>query len=141
MSGSDMQSAAELASHIERCALPATGFGHREHAQLAWFYLRRYPLLTAVVRYQHTLRRFATSLGMPDKYDEQLTVAYMLLLEERRRESASDDWARFAADNRDILDHGRAVVERRVAEATAGPCDELVALDAHASLTVRRSRA
>ena len=76
---SDMPCAA-LAEAVERCRLPSASFRHRQHVQLGWYYLDTRPLLDAVLQFGRVVARFAEHHGAHGKYDEPLTMAYMLLL-------------------------------------------------------------
>src|SRR5262245_19145544 len=67
---------------FEDCTLPAELFDHREHVRLAWLYLRGAPLLVALDRFCRGLRRFAAAAGMPDRYHETITWAYLFLIHE-----------------------------------------------------------
>ena len=98
--------AEELAARVQACDLAASAFRHVQHVQLGWHYLRTYPLLTAVTTFATVLQRFAVHHGAHRKYDERITVSYMLLIEERRRDDPSADWSTFAARNADLIDDG-----------------------------------
>jgi hypothetical protein len=101
----------ELEKAVEDCALPPEAFGHREHVRLAWHYLETRPLLSAIAAFSTTLRRFAAHHGAEAKYNETMTVAYLLMIAERRWRSSAPFEA-FAAENRDLLDDGRALLGR-----------------------------
>lgn len=83
---------------------PAQPFGHREHVRLAWLYLEREPLLPAMARFAGDLERFAAAQGTPGLYHETITLAYLLLVHERRLSAARDaTWEAFAAANPDLF--------------------------------------
>ena len=109
--------ASALAEAVEDCSFPVAEFRHRQHVQLGWYYLRTLPLLDAVTRFGCVIARFAAHHGAHGKYDEPLTVAYMLLIEERRRATPDADWPAFAAANDDVLRDGQGLVKRRLAAA------------------------
>lgn len=106
----------ELAAAVEAHTLAAEAFKHREHVQLGWHYLQQHPLLEAVQRFATAIESFATHHGAHDKYDEKITVLYMLLIEERRRLGPDADWATFADRNPDLLGDGFALLKRRLGD-------------------------
>jgi hypothetical protein len=89
----------ELIARFEAADL--AHFPHALHVRTAWCYLRRDPLIVALARFRAALRRFAAAKGAPGRYHETITIAFMLLVADRRREG--DTWDRFAARNPDLL--------------------------------------
>jgi len=79
----------ELIRGFETCALEP--FPHQSHVRVAWCYLQRAPILTALARFRAGLQRFAASKGKPDRYHETITVAFMLLIAERLAAFYSDE--------------------------------------------------
>jgi hypothetical protein len=59
----------ELTRALERGQIPNDGFHHVDHLRVAWVYLQEAPTVeTAIARMATTLRRFAASVGKPEKY-------------------------------------------------------------------------
>ena len=53
------------------------------------------------------LRRYATSLGKPDRYHDTITVGFLALIRARLSERGdAGGWRAFAAANPDLLDRG-----------------------------------
>lgn len=77
--GSAAISESELEDQMERCVYPNTDFHHADHLRLAWHY-RRTLGGDAAGRMQQTIRRFAASLGHPEKYHATQTAAWMRLV-------------------------------------------------------------
>lgn len=77
--GSAALSESELAGRMERCVYPNAAFRHADHLRLAWYY-RRTLGEAAANRMQQTIRRFAASLGHPEKYHATQTTAWMRLV-------------------------------------------------------------
>ena len=75
----------EFVEAFEACAVASSDFHHTDHVRLAWIYLGRHELLTAIERFATSLRRFATHHGAAGKYHETITWAYLLLIHERRQ--------------------------------------------------------
>jgi hypothetical protein len=67
----------DLIEEFEAGTLPPAAFGHREHVQLAWVYLRRHGRGEAERRMLHGLRAFASRAGKPEKFDAPLTRAWV----------------------------------------------------------------
>ena len=67
----------DLIEGFETGTLPPAAFGHREHVQLAWVYLRRHGRAEAERRMLHGLRVFARRAGKPEKFDAPLTRAWV----------------------------------------------------------------
>lgn len=89
---------------FENCTLASASFHHADHVRMAFLYLSRYPALEAMQRFSASLARFAAANGKPDRYNETITWALLLLMRERMvRAGARLTWAEFAAENADLL--------------------------------------
>jgi len=93
----------EFLAAFERCALAPIDFGHVQHARAAFLYLERKPFGAAIDAMSDGLRRFAASLGRAERYHETLTVAFMALVNARRRDEPGETWESFAERNPDLL--------------------------------------
>jgi hypothetical protein len=103
----------ELIRLFERGEAPAEGFHHRDHVRVAWWYLRQHPLPQALARFSEALKRFALARNKPTLYHETITVAYVLLINERLADrSADDSWPAFAEANGDLLQWRPSVLDR-----------------------------
>ena len=78
-------------------------FHHRDHVRMAWIYVRRYGLESAVTHFTDDLRAFATAKGVPRLYHATITVAYLSLVAERLRLMPEAPWDAFAARHDDLL--------------------------------------
>ena len=109
----------ELIERFENLTLQPELFHHREHVRLAWIYLNQYPALTALAKFGEGLKRFAASVGKPDRYHETITWAYLLLIHERMaRYATSDSWEAFAEANGDLLNWESNILKRYYREET-----------------------
>lgn len=81
----------------------AATFGHREHVRMTYELLERYTFPEALFRLSKGLRRLAANAGVPEKYHETITVAFLAVIGERRVERRCADWEEFAAQNPDLL--------------------------------------
>jgi hypothetical protein len=99
----------EFLAALEACTLPASEFTHIAHVRAAYLYLRAGSFGHAIERAAKTIRRYAASLGVPGRYHETITVAYVALIHERLVEGGDrGGWEGFAAANpefseRDLL--------------------------------------
>jgi hypothetical protein len=67
-----------LARALERCEVPNAGFRHASHLRVALVYLRESASVQeAIDRMAATLRRFAASVGHPEKYSQPTTEFWM----------------------------------------------------------------
>lgn len=109
----------ELIERFESLTLQPEAFPHREHVRLAWIYLRENTALTALSKFCDGLKRFAASVGKPDRYHETVTWAYLLLIHERMAKSeTADSWEEFAETNKDLLDWGSNILKHHYRDET-----------------------
>jgi hypothetical protein len=99
---------AEFLEALEQCALPETEFTHAAHVRAAYLYLCGGTFGQAIDRMAATIRRYAASLGKPDRYHDTITVGFLALIRERICDRGDGGgWPGFAADNPDLLERGR----------------------------------
>ena len=104
---------AALVALFERGEAPPEGFHHREHVRVAWWYPCHYLLPDALARFSTALRRFAAAQGKPDLYHETITMAYVLLINERLDGVAPGvTWDAFSSRNPDLLSWAPSVLDR-----------------------------
>jgi hypothetical protein len=115
MAGDD----AALVAAFEDCTLPADQFHHADHVRLAWLLLGEEDLPRARVRFSEGLKRYAASRGKAGLYHETITVAYLLLVHERRlRGGRGETFDDFARRNPDLLTWRPSILERYYREET-----------------------
>jgi hypothetical protein len=103
---------------FEACTLPAERFHHADHVRLGWLLLRAEPLPRALARFCEGLKRYAASLGQTGLYHETITIAFLLLIQERQRRQESGSFEEFAARNPDLLRWRPSVLDRYYREET-----------------------
>jgi hypothetical protein len=95
----------EFIGALEACTLPASEFTHAAHVRAGYLYLRSGSFGQAIERTAATIRRYATSLGVPGKYHETITVAYLAVIQERLAERGDGGgWDGFAAANPELFE-------------------------------------
>lgn len=102
----------ELLQAFEAGRVPDGGFHHPQHVRVAWTYLRRHALPDALARFCAGLRHFAEVQGASGLYHETITVAYLLLINERLSTSRELDWTGFASAHPDLLAWKPSVLDR-----------------------------
>ena len=94
----------ELLRQFGNCSLPLDCFRHRVHIQIAFLYLRKYPVLDVLRRFPEALKNYAAAHGKPGLYHETITWAYILLIHDRmQRAGHTQGWAEFASGNPELL--------------------------------------
>jgi hypothetical protein len=94
----------EMLRQFEDCSLPLDRFRHSAHIQIAFLYLRKYPLLEVLRRFPEALQRYAAAHGKVGLYHETITWAYILLIQERMQRAGQPlAWEEFASANPDLL--------------------------------------
>jgi hypothetical protein len=99
-------------------------FGHREHVRLAFICLSRHPdLAEAALQFRQAFRRFVVAQGMAHVYNETLTWAYLVLVNQRMHEKPAKDSFDFLRQNPDLCDHRRGLISQYydLAQVTRSP--------------------
>ena len=79
-------------------------FGHREHLELAWSYLRLYSIDEAAEVMVAAIRHVAGLHGAEDKYHETLTRAWLHFVAVHIQRWGADSFEEFLERNPDLLD-------------------------------------
>jgi hypothetical protein len=107
-----------LVRFFEAAEAPPSGFHHCDHVRVAWWYLRHDDLPKAIARFGVALRRFAIAQGKPELFHETITLAYLLLINERLDDRRDLGWDEFAARNPDLLMWKPSILTRYYREET-----------------------
>ncbi len=89
---------------LEDGSLPAAAFDHTAHVRAGYLYLRRLGFLPGMAAFRTALHAFAERLGVLDKYNETVTMAFLVLIHERMADGPASDWPSFAAAHPDLFD-------------------------------------
>jgi hypothetical protein len=81
-------------------------FGHRQHLELAWSYLREYPPDEAAEAMAAAIRHVARSHGAADRYHETITRTWVHLVAVHRHRWGAETFEEFLERNGDLLDTG-----------------------------------
>ena len=107
-----MQDEDALLRAFEAGDVPQGGFHHVDHVRVGWSYLKRHSFSEALARFSAGLRHFAQRQNKPDLYHETITVAYVLLINERLWAHRDADWSEFARVNPDLLSWRPSILDR-----------------------------
>lgn len=80
------------------------GFGHREHLELAWTYLRLHPIEEAQTAMIAAIRHVARRHGAEKKYHETITRAWLRFVAVHMQRWGAESFEHFIARNPDLLD-------------------------------------
>ena len=80
------------------------GFGHREHLELAWTYLRLHPIQEAEGVMSAAIRHIARRHGAEDKYHETITRAWLRFVAVHMQRWGAPSFEEFIERNPDLLD-------------------------------------
>jgi len=108
----------ELIRCFESDAISGDSFHHADHVRLAFAYLCEYPVLDALEKFAHALKRFAAARGKTQLYNETVTCAYFFLIRERMARFEGADWEEFVRHNADLLLWKGGILSRYYQEAT-----------------------
>jgi hypothetical protein len=101
----------DLVKQFQRCRLEGDHFQHAQHIEVAWHYLREWPLLEAIERFDRDLQRFATHHGDATKYHRTITWAFLFLIHERaERLSEVHEFQEFRDSAADLFEKWKAVL-------------------------------
>jgi hypothetical protein len=80
------------------------GFGHREHVELAWRYLRLYPIDAAAEVMVEAIRHVARLHGADDKYHETITRSWLHFVAVHMERWGAESFDELIERNADLLD-------------------------------------
>jgi hypothetical protein len=89
---------------LDRIVRIRGGFGHREHLELAWNYLRTYPIEEAELVMIAAIRNIARRSGAERKYHETITRAWLQFTAVHMQRWGAESFEEFIERNPDLLD-------------------------------------
>ncbi|MGC1254409.1 MAG: hypothetical protein WA867_02565 [Candidatus Acidiferrales bacterium] len=102
-----------LIAQFEDASLPLENFHHCVHVQIVFLYLSKLSLLEVLARFPTALRRYAEAHGKHGLYNETISWAYILLINERvRRTNRKLSWDEFRSQNPDLLTWKDSVLQK-----------------------------
>ena len=99
-------------NEFESLQLDPIEFNHIGHLRLAYLYVERDGVETAVQQVSKGIRAFAENLGAKNKYHQTITEALVRLIAIRWQQSPTPDWQTFLTMNTDLVDNAYGVLLR-----------------------------
>ena len=99
-------------SRFENQTLDQGSFNHLGHLRLAWLYLERHDVETAIRRTCAGIENYATSKGATTKFHLTITNALVRLIAVRMQSMQDRSWPAFVAQNRDLVEDAMSVLGR-----------------------------
>ena len=84
--------------------LDATNFRHADHVRAGFEILRHHEFPDAAAAFARSLKQIAAQAGVPGRYHETITVAFLSLIAERQVLGDHADFESFAIANPDLMD-------------------------------------
>lgn len=93
----------ELLRQFEAGGIEPGTFGHREHLQVAYEMLHKYPYPRACAEYAEAIAAIAENAGSPEKFNVTITFAFLSLIAERIHAAGGySNFDAFLARNEDL---------------------------------------
>ncbi len=109
----------QLFEQFENATLDAKIFTHSNHIKTAWIYLSKFDLLAATANFSSALKRFAKANKADKLYNETITFAFMILINERIKSAEHQQtWEEFAESNTDLFDWKNNILKKYYREET-----------------------
>ncbi|MEM7060013.1 MAG: hypothetical protein AAF557_20720 [Pseudomonadota bacterium] len=97
---------ADLFRHMEAGTLHTCDFSHEAHIGVAYQALETYPFFDALAAFAKGIETAAAASGAADKFNATVTLAFMIVIAERRAKGQYKDAADFVARNPDLSAKG-----------------------------------
>ena len=97
---------------FERGDIDPALFDHAAHVYIGWLYLQERELSEASAQFTIALRRLTRQLGVPGKYHETISCFFMIVIAERCSGAAAGDWAKFEAENTDLVNDAGTLLKQ-----------------------------
>ena len=102
----------QFIAEFEACTLDPKCFSHVGHLRLGWLYLDAYPLEVAVQKVTTGIAKYASALGVTDKFQYTLTQAALMIIYARKQQGSSQDFNGFLEQNPDLVNDMMGVLLR-----------------------------
>ena len=95
--------ASQLITDFQELRIPPMEFTHRKHLEVAYAMLKRDGFLESVYSYSKVLKRFAASAGVPQKFNQTVTIVFLSVMSERMANGDYEGFEDFISKNEDLL--------------------------------------
>jgi hypothetical protein len=105
----------EFLAAFEACTIPKTDWTHEAHVRMAWLYLSRFPLPTALQNARSGIAKYNRSLGNTTGYHDTVTVAAVRVIASRMADG--ERYEAFRTRNGDLFQSLMSVLRGYYSEA------------------------
>ena len=88
---------------FETANLNEDNFDHAAHVRAGFLLIRRHGFVRALVRYCDALHALTEHFGVPEKYHETITIAFLALINERIAQNPDVLWHEFQMANPSVF--------------------------------------
>lgn len=106
----------DLLTQFEVKTLPPDELNHVSHLRIAWLYLKKFDLGTAIEKTGTGTREYAENLGVYDKYHQTVTEAIVRIMDNRMKKSQSGNFEAFLQGNDDLVSDLKSVIRHYYSE-------------------------
>jgi hypothetical protein len=89
-----------------RGELDARKFAHREHVRMGYELLRRVDFAHGALLYSQALRRMSANAGVPQAFNQTMTIAFLALIGEAIAQGDCADFAHFERAHPQLFERG-----------------------------------
>ena len=94
----------EFLKQFEQQTLDPNEFNHIAHLRIAWLYMNKFDLKTAIKKVTSGISSYANSLGASNKFNHTLTEATIYIMAERSKKLENNSFQTFLAKNPDLIE-------------------------------------
>ncbi|MGB1236740.1 MAG: hypothetical protein ACPG4U_00940 [Pseudomonadales bacterium] len=100
----------EFLNQLENCTLAPEVFNHIGHLRFCFLCLENAPLEAAIERICNTIKAYAISLEVEEKFNLSLTHALVRIVERRTLQTPQQSWQAFLQANTDLVENTQDVL-------------------------------
>lgn len=108
----------ELTNNFEAGRIDPQTFSHEAHLQVAYDMVQKYEFMEAAIRYIEGIKCLAASVGMPEKFNLTVTLAFLGIVSERVHQKNYHGFDDFLDENPDLM--SRSLLKNWYTEAQLG---------------------
>ena len=108
----------EFLKQFEDNSLPPEYFSHLGHLRLAWLYVTKHDLDSAISKTCDGIKSYAESLGAHDKFHYTMTHAFVKIIHQRMLDQGDHGWREFLNRNQDLVNTAAEVLLQYFREET-----------------------
>ncbi|PHS28413.1 MAG: hypothetical protein COA84_01115 [Robiginitomaculum sp.] len=93
----------EFLHAFETTDLSEADFNHAAHVRAGFLLIHRHGFSRALAHYCEALRALTEHFGVPEKYHETITIAYLALINEQISHDPGGNWTAFCKAHPDVF--------------------------------------